>query len=183
MNGPPRPRDPVPPVDPVAASTVVLRDGSAVAVVPMQATDSARLMRFHDTLSRETTYFRFFSIHPELTTQELHRFTHVDHDDREAIVALADDEIVAVARFDRFGDAEAEVAFVVADSWQGKGIGSLLFERLARRAVELGISRFVADTLPHNRRMLAVFRSADLPITERIEEGVLHLTLELSPRG
>jgi RimJ/RimL family protein N-acetyltransferase len=176
------PGEPLQPIDPVAGSSVVLADGSNVAIVPMQATDSARLMRFHGTLSAETTYSRFFSFHPELTSKELDRFTHVDHRDREAIVALAGDEIVGVARFDRMDDAmEAEVAFVVADSWQGRGIGSLLFERLARRAVDTGVTRFVADTLPYNQRMLAVFRHSDLPITERVEEGVVHLTLQLVP--
>lgn len=181
MTEPGVPGGSVPPVDPLAAATEVLRDGSTVAVVPMQTTDSDRLMRFHHTLSEETTYSRFFSIHPELTATELHRFTHVDHVNREAIVALADDEIVAVARFDRFGDRDAEVAFVVADSWQGRGIGSLLFEHLTRRAVAAGVARFVADTLPYNQRMLTLFRHAHLPITERVEEGVVHLTLDLRP--
>ena len=174
------PDGPVPLNEPPVPMTT-LRDGTEVAIVPMQATDSARLMRFHGTLSAETTYARFFSFHPELTSAELERFTHVDHCDREAIVALAEDEIVGVTRFDRFDDvSEAEVAFVVADSWQGRGIGALLFECLVRRAVALGVTRLVADTLPYNRRMLAVFRHADLPITERIEEGVVHLTLDLA---
>lgn len=166
--------------DLLAASTVVLEDGSEVAVVPMQATDSARLMRFHDTLSPETTYSRFFFFHPELSSDEVERFTHVDHRDREAIVAVAGDAIVGVARFDRMDDpTDAEVAFVVADSWQGRGIGSLLFDRLARLAADAGVERLVADTLAHNRRMLAVFRHADLACTERVESGVVHLTLEL----
>lgn len=180
MTEPAGPPEPIPAVDPVAASMVTLRDGSRVAVVPMQPTDSVRLMRFHATLSPETTYSRFFSVHPELSSKELHRFTHVDHHDREAIVALADDEIVAVARFDLLNATDAEVAFVVADSWQGRGIGSLLLGRLARRATEIGVVRFVADTLPTNQRMLTVFRHADLPIWERIEEGVVHLTLSLN---
>lgn len=180
MTEPGGPSDPLPQDDILAADTVVLHDGSEVAIVPMTATDSARLVRFHHTLSNETTYSRFFFFHAELTADELERFTHVDHLDREALVAVAGGEIVAVARFDRLEDAmEAEVAFVVADSWQGRGVGSLLFDRLAHLARTVGISRFVADTLAYNRRMLAVFRHADLPITERVEDGVVHLTLEL----
>ena len=79
------------------------------------------------------------------------------------------------------GGDEAEVAFVVADAWQGRGLGSVLFERLAARARELGISRFVADTLFLNRRMLAVFRATGLPHAERLEGGVVHVVLELDP--
>ena len=132
-----------------------------VEIVAMRPADATRLVRFHHTLSRETTYLRFFSFHPELSTDELYRFTHVDHRDREAVVAVADREIVGVARFDRVDDStDAEVAFVVADSWQGRGLGTRLFEHLARRARDVGIDRFVADTLAHNRPMLAVFHHA-----------------------
>lgn len=161
---------------------MLLRDGSEVAIVPMEATDSARLMRFHGTLSQETTYMRFFFFHPELSESETHHFTHVDHQNREALVVVARDEIVAVARFDRLDEtSDAEVAFVVADSWQGRGIGSLLFDRLARLARERGVTRFVADTLSRNKHMLTVFHRAGLPATERVSDGVVHLTLDLDP--
>jgi RimJ/RimL family protein N-acetyltransferase len=162
--------------------TVALRDGATIEVAAMDARDAARLVRFHSTLSPDTTYLRFFSFHPELQPDELHRFTHVDHHDREALVAVAGGEIVAVGRFDRIGDgSEAEVAFVVADSWQGRGICTVLFEHLAARAREVGVERFVAETLAHNGRMLAVFRHAGLPITESLCRDVVHLTLAVGP--
>jgi GNAT superfamily N-acetyltransferase len=163
---------------------VQLRDGSTIALLPMGPDEEARLVRFHHRLSPETTRRRFFSIHPELSSDELHRFTHVDHVDREAIIAVADGEIVAVARFDRIGGgADAEVAFVVADSWQGRGLGPVLLSRLAERAGQLGVARFVAETLHDNRRMLSVFRHAGYPITERLEDGVVDVTIELSEGG
>jgi RimJ/RimL family protein N-acetyltransferase len=163
---------------------VTLRDGSVVTLVPMAPADAERLVRFHAGLSPQSVYRRFFSFHPELSPDELYRFTHVDHRDREAIVASDGTEIVAVARFDRTPDpAVAEVAFVVADSWQGRGLGSLLFQRLADRARALGLRRFVADTLPENARMLAVFHHAGVPLTSTHSEGVLHLTLELDAGG
>ena len=159
---------------------VQLRDGSTVALLPMGPDEEARLLRFHHRLSPETTRRRFFSVHPELSPNELHRFTHVDHVDREAIIAVADGEIVAVARFDRIGGGpDAEVAFVVADSWQGRGLGPVLLARLAARAGELGVARFVAETLHDNRRMLSVFRQAGFPITERLADGVVDVTIEL----
>jgi len=158
--------------------TVTLRDGTEADLVPMGPGDDVRLLRFHKTLSIETTYLRFFTVHPDLRPDELHRFTHVDHVDREAIVAVVDGEIVGVGRYDRAGD-EAEVAFVVADAWQGRGIGRALFDHLAVRAREVGIDRFVADTLPHNDRMLNVFRHAGLPIRSRYLDGTVHVELEL----
>jgi len=161
---------------------VVLRDGTTVELVPMSPEDAGRLVRFHHTLSADTTYLRFFSVHPELNDRELYRFTHVDHRDREAFVAVVDGEIVAVARFDRLGDgSDAEVAFVVADSWQSRGLGRVMFDQLADRARQLGVRRFAAETLFHNRPMLAVFKHSGLPVTEKVDDGVVHVTIDLGP--
>lgn len=169
------------PVEP-GSGTVTLRDGTSVAVRPMHADDEERLVRFHRTLSGDTTYLRYFSPHPELSSDEVHRFTHVDHRDREAIVAIVDDEIVGVARFDRMQHGpDAEAAFVVADAWQGRGLGSALFTCLAHRAVALGVERFTAETLPRNRRMLAVFTHAGLPHTTSFADGVVDVVIDLTP--
>ena len=146
----------------------------------MRPADVEKLVRFHHSLSPETTYLRFFGFHADLSPSELYRFTHVDHRDREAIIAVVDREIVAVARYDRFeASTDAEVAFVVADSWQGRGLGALLFARLARRAREVGVERFIAETLSQNRPMLAVFRHAGLPVRLRAERDVVHVEIDL----
>ncbi len=168
----------------VDRDVVELRDGTSVRLHPMSAADAAGLLRFHSSLSPRTTYFRFFSVHPSLSDHELHHFTHVDHTDRKAIVATADDEIIGVARFDCMKDPdEAEVAFVVADRWQELGLGTAMFRRLAERAAELGLQRFVAEVLPDNRRMLALFHHAGLPVCSAFRDGVVHLVLDLSTGG
>jgi RimJ/RimL family protein N-acetyltransferase len=160
---------------------VHLGDAMALAVRPIDEADADALVRFHGRLSDETTYLRFFAVHPVLHPNEVERFTHVDHRRREAVVALLDGEIVAVARFDRLGNGDdAEVAFVVADEFQGRGIGSTLLSELVTRARVLGVRRFVAETLPHNRRMLAVFRHSSLPVETRFEDGTVHVVLDLS---
>lgn len=169
-------------VDRVATdgNVIELHDGTTVRLHPMSASDAPGLARFHSTLSPETTYFRFFSVHPLLSEKELYHFTHVDHTVREAIVVTAGDEIVAVARFDRLKDPlEAEAAFVVADSWQELGLGTALFHRLADRAREVGVNRLVAEVLPHNRRMLAVFHHSGLPVRSELRDGEVHLVVEL----
>ena len=168
---------------PPVAEPITLRDGSEITLVPMRPADAERLVRFHAGLSEETVYRRFFSFHPELSPDELHRFTHVDHREREAIVASVGPQIVGVARLDR-DEADptvAEVAFVVADPWQGRGLGSVLFRHLADRARSLGVRRFVADTLRDNGPMLAVFHHAGLPFTSSSSDGVVHLDLVLGP--
>ena len=171
-----------PGADPGPRELVLLRDGTTADLVAMDPADEVRLLRFHGTLSADTTYLRYFSPHPHLSQDELHRFTHVDHQDREAVVALVDDEIVGVARFDRIDHGpEAEVAFVVSDAWQGRGLGTALFRHLVDRAVAAGVQRFTAETLPHNRRMLAVFCHAGLPHTTRFADGVVDVVIDLPP--
>ena len=145
----------------------------------MHRTDAGRLVAFHRRCSIETTRLRFFTVHPELRPEELHRFTHVDHLDREAIVAVVDDEIVGVARYDRTPGGEADVAFVVEDAWQGRGLGALLFEALARCARCAGIDVLTAQTLAENRRMLAVFRHAGHRVRTRFEDGVVDVEIDL----
>jgi RimJ/RimL family protein N-acetyltransferase len=159
---------------------VRMRDGTEVQLHTMSGADADGLLRFHDQLSPETTYLRFFSLHPELSERELEHFTHVDHRDREAIVATIDDEIVAVARFDRVeGTGDAEAAFVVADRWQGQGLGSELLGRLVLRAREVDVHRLVAEVMPHNQRMLDVFHHAGVPASSSFRDGVVHVGLDL----
>lgn len=167
----------------------VLADGAAVHVRPIRPDDAASLVAFHLGLSRETVRMRFFSAHPELTERELHRFTEVDYSERMAFVGVLGGRIIAVGRYDRLPSTdEAEVAFVVADAHQGRGLGSLLLECLALRARACGITRFIADTLPTNRSMLEVFRRAGYVETARYEYGVVRVTLDIgaghnAPRG
>jgi acetyl coenzyme A synthetase (ADP forming)-like protein len=162
------------------AFDALLADGRVVQVRPIEPTDAAPLVQFHESLSRETTRLRFFTPHPYLSEAEVVRFTTVDHHDREALVALADDELIGVARYDReAGSQQAEVAFVVADAWQGGGVASLLLEHLATRARAEGLTSFVADTLPENRRMQRVFIDSGLAPVRTWERGVQHLVMRL----
>jgi len=162
------------------AFDALLTDGRVVQVRPIEPTDADRLLKFHESLSPETTRLRFFAVHPYLNDTELTRFTTVDHHDREALVALVEDALIGVARYDREpGTDEAEVAFVVADAWQGSGVGSLLLEHLAARARTEGVTRFVADTLSENRRMQNVFANSGLAPARSWDRGVEHLVMPL----
>ncbi len=162
---------------------VLLRDGSAAHIRPMRVDDRQRLEDLHNQLSEETIYFRFFAPYPTLSRRDLDRFTDVDHDERVALVVTVADEIVSVVRYDRVrpGAEEAEVAFVVRDDFQGYGLGSILLEHLAVAARERGVTRFVADVLPTNHRMLQVFADAGYAPRTEIEEGVVRLEFAIRP--
>jgi GNAT superfamily N-acetyltransferase len=159
---------------------VRLRDGTIVLIRPIEAGDAPGLVAFHETLSFETIRRRFFGAHPHLSEAEAQRFATVDHHDREALVAELDGELIAVGRYERRpGDATAEVAFVVTDAWQGRGLAPILLQGLAARARIVGITRFVAETLSENRAMLSVFSHSGLPTTTTTSRGVVDVSMKL----
>jgi acyl-CoA synthetase (NDP forming)/GNAT superfamily N-acetyltransferase len=154
---------------------VLLLDGSAARLRPIRPDDADALVAFHSRLSAQTIYRRFFSPRPVLPPKDVERFTNVDYRRRLALVAVIDDEMAAVARYDAVNDDEAEVAFVIEDRHQGRGLGSLLLEHLAAAARERGFHHFVAETLAENRAMLGVFRDAGFEATRTFEDGTVHL--------
>jgi acyl-CoA synthetase (NDP forming)/RimJ/RimL family protein N-acetyltransferase len=160
---------------------VVLRDGSVAHVRPIRPDDAEGLRRFHAGQSDESIYLRFFAPLRVLSDADVHRFTHVDYTDRVALVATMREEIIGIGRFDRIDPRSAEVAFNISDHYQGKGIGSVLLEHLAAIAQELGLTRFTAEVLPQNRKMLAVFSDAGYEVSRRIEDGVVEVGFDIEP--
>jgi len=158
----------------------VLSDGRTIHVRPIEPGDADRLVAFHGRLSPDTIHLRFFTAHPRLNDDEVRRFTTVDGRDRVALVATLHDDIVAVVRYDRAeGSDEAEVAFVVDDAHQGRGIATLLLEHLAAIARHNGIRRFVAETLAENRRMMNVFRAVGFAVQSRMQDGVVDVSFPI----
>lgn len=164
------------------AQDVVLTDGSTVHVRPIERSDGAGLLAFHGRQSRESVYFRYFSPRPHLTDDDIRHLTTVDGIDRMAFVAERDDEILGVARYDRYPDRPvAEVAFFTDDRMSGKGIATLLLEYLAAYGREIGISRFEATVLPSNRRMVRVFQAAGYGASSAYSDGVIEVTFDIEP--
>jgi GNAT superfamily N-acetyltransferase len=156
--------------------TVVLSDGTCCTLRPIRPDDAKLLVVFHEHLSPRSSYLRFFTFHPTLSTTEVERFTSVDYVDRLAFVVQVDGKLVAVGRFERHvGTTEAEVAFVVADDYQYHGLGSLLLDELAQAARARGITTFLADTLSENRAMLGVFRHSGFAVSTTTEYGTVSL--------
>ena len=159
---------------------VVVADGGTVHLRPIRPEDAEALVAFHGALSQRTRYLRYFSAYPRIPDRDLHRFVHVDHHDRVALVAELAGEIIAVGRYERLQDTdEAEVAFVVADAHQGRGIGSVLLEHLAAAAREVGLRRFQAVVLAENTGMIRVFRDAGYETTRHIEYGEVTLEFDV----
>ncbi|GIF10325.1 bifunctional GNAT family N-acetyltransferase/acetate--CoA ligase family protein [Actinoplanes teichomyceticus] len=166
------------------SADVLLADGSAVHLRQIRPEDAPAIVEFHSRMSDRTRYLRYFSPYPRIPERDLQRFVNVDHRDREAFVTVtADGRITSVGRYERLGQdsPEAEVAFVVEDAQQGRGIGSVLLEHLADAAREHGITRFVAEVLPENGGMLRVFGDSGYQVQRRYADGVVHLSFPIAP--
>ena len=105
----------------------------------------------------------------------------MDYRDRLALIVTVGDEMIGVGRYERTGRRTAEVAFLIEDAHQGRGLGQLLLEHLAQAAREHGITRFVAEVLPDNRKMITVFTEAGYKVAREFEDGVIVVEFDIAP--
>ncbi|MEU0060376.1 GNAT family N-acetyltransferase [Streptomyces sp. NPDC006334] len=169
---------------------VVLRDGGTARIRPITVDDAERLVSFYEQVSDESKYYRFFAPYPRLSAKDVHRFTHHDFVDRVGLAATVGGEFIATVRYDRIGADgmpasapadEAEVAFLVQDAHQGRGVASALLEHIGAVARERGIRRFAAEVLPANSKMIKVFTDAGYTQKRSFEDGVVRLEFDLEP--
>lgn len=154
----------------------LLKDGSRLLLRPIKRDDTEAWLAFLSGISPRTKYLRFHSL-PKLTMEDAVRFCTVDYTNTFAFVAEVQgdnrQDIVAIGRYIRLPKkSSAEVAFLIDDSLQGKGIGTKLMEALANVARENGINTFEAEVLAENKEMMTVFRDYGFHITSELQEGV-----------
>ena len=142
-----------------------MRDGAVVHVRPVRPDDEAALVQLFRALSPESRLFRFFSGSTDLMG-EARRAIDVDYRDSFSLVAVAGVErrLIAHAAYYAGRDRRAEIAWVIADDWQGRGLGTLLLAHLAEAAEENGIGPFVAYVLSDNRQMIEMLTESGVPI-------------------
>jgi acetyl coenzyme A synthetase (ADP forming)-like protein len=163
-----------------AAADIALRDGSSVHVRPVQSGDRDAMRAFFEGLSIDSISFRFFGL------ANLDWVTNwsvdVDYADRYALVAAAGPEhaIIAHGAYVRIDAARAEVAFVVADAWQGHGIATIMLGQLAAAAERQGITLFTAGVMPANHRMIQVFRDSGFPVAVHPKDGSIEIEFPTS---
>ncbi|TDQ58901.1 acetyltransferase (GNAT) family protein [Actinomycetospora succinea] len=141
---------------------VALSDGTTVLVRSVEPGDAEELAAGYELLSETSAYQRFFTILPHLSPQQVRFFTQVDHRDHEALGAVVPDtgHGVGIARFIRSDTdpASAELAIVVADDWQRRGVGFQLLRRLLSRAREENVTTISAEVLSDNSAQLGLLR-------------------------
>ncbi len=150
-----------------------------MSVRSLTAADEVELRDFLDGLSVESRWLRFFSAGADLRSAAAYMATLAPERGRGLVATAGDPErIVAHAAYVRDGERRAEVAFEVADGWQGRGVASLLLAHLSALAAEDGIDTFTAVVLPDNHVMIKVFRDSGFAVDVRAQPG--ELCIELS---
>ncbi|ADH85810.1 bifunctional acetyl-CoA hydrolase/transferase family protein/GNAT family N-acetyltransferase [Desulfurivibrio alkaliphilus] len=167
------------------ATTTLLEDGTQVSFRPVHPTDEPRMKDLLYALSRETLYYRFMSASGRFTHKEIKNFVYIDHRKDAAIAGTVPEahgeDIIAVGRY--YLDEKtnrAEVAFVIRDDWQNRGLGKALFKHLVSIAKRNGIAGFTAEVLRDNRRMQAIFNHSGYTVQSRMEDDVYSYHIDFS---
>jgi acyl-CoA hydrolase/GNAT superfamily N-acetyltransferase len=168
---------------PEIRSRFLLDDGTEINVRPIRPTDMPLTKDLFYALSQETIYYRFMSRAKHITHKEIRDFVFIDHRHDTAIVATLPaahgEDIIAIGRY--YLDPttnRAEVAFVVHDKWQNRGIGTFLMRYLVSIAKRHGIGGFTAEVLRDNRAMQTVLNKCGCKVTSKLEEGVYSYQLD-----
>jgi RimJ/RimL family protein N-acetyltransferase len=161
---------------------VALGDGACVRIRPIKPEDESRLVALFERLSPRSVYHRFFTSYRRLPSEWYREFANVDYHARFALVAehVTSDgvKVRGVARWEPDDEPDAvEIALVVEDAWQGRGLGTALLDALLDAARRRGIHRFSADVLAENERMLRLLRKATVVDRSSTSQGVVHLAL------
>jgi GNAT superfamily N-acetyltransferase/acyl CoA:acetate/3-ketoacid CoA transferase beta subunit len=164
-------------------TTRLLEDGTQVTFRPIHPTDEPLMLELFYALSRETIYYRFMSRSKQVPRSEIQNFVFIDHRTDVAIVCTVPEahgeDIIAIGRY--YLDEKsnmAEVAFVVRDDWQNKGIGTFLMKYLTQIAKRNGIRGFAAEVLRDNRAMQRVFHKSDYKVTSAPHDDVYSFVIE-----
>jgi len=159
---------------------ITLRDGTALRLRPIRADDAPRLVEYYGRLSAHTAYQRFFTVMKRLPPDWARLHSAVDYRTQLALLAergpREQPELIAVARYEPTDDPDTvEVAFVVQDAWQGRGLGTTMLEALLAAAAARGITLFRAYVLADNPRMLDLLRRFTDVQEHTLNAGVVEL--------
>ena len=165
-------------------SSWTLKDGTPVTIRPIRPEDEPAMVRFHETLSERSVYLRYFHlINLEQRTQHerLTRICFIDYDREMALVAeTADHEILGVGRLTKIhGSKDAEVAVLISDKWQGRGLGKELLARLLIVGADEKLTRLTADILPDNRSVMRVCEKLGFSLKHSLDDEVVRAEFAL----
>ncbi len=170
-------------------SSWTMKDGGQVTMRPIRPEDEPLMVRFHETLSERSVYLRYFhlmNLEQRTTHERLTRICFIDYDREMALVAVrrnqetGEGEILGVGRLMKIhGTREAEIAVLISDKWQGKGLGKELLSRLVAVAADDKLTHVVADILPDNRAVMRIFEKLGFTLRHSLDDDVVHAEFQL----
>ncbi len=170
-------------------SSWTLTDGTPITVRPIRPEDEPAMVKFHETLSERSVYLRYFhlmNLEQRTTHERLTRICFIDYDREMALVAerrnpeSGESEILGVGRMMKIhGTHEAEIAVLVSDHWQGRGLGRELLSRLQLVAADEKLTRLTADILPDNRGVMRICEKLGFTLKHSLDDEVVHADYRL----
>jgi acetyltransferase len=166
-----------------------MKDGNEVTIRPIRPEDEPALVRFHETLSERTVYLRYFhlmNLEQRIQHERLTRICFIDYDREMALVAerrnpeTGESEILGVGRAMKIhGTTEAEVAVVISDQWQGRGLGKELLARLLIVGADEKLSKLTADILPDNRGIMRICEKLGFTLKHSLDDEVVRAEFKI----
>jgi len=166
-----------------------MKDGAPVTIRPIRPEDEPAMVRFHETLSERTVYLRYFhlmNLEQRTTHERLTRICFIDYDREMALVAerrnpeTGEPEILGVGRMTKLhGTKDAEVAVLISDKYQRRGLGKELLARLMIVGAGENLDRLTADILPDNRDVMRVCEKLGFSLKHSLEDEVVHAEFKL----
>lgn len=168
------------------ATRHTFRDGTELRFRAIRPSDEEEMRRFFYRFSEEAIHFRYFAPVREMPHDRMQEYVNVDYETTLSVVGVSEavppGRVVAEGRYVRAPDRPvAEIAFLVDEEFQGRGVGAFLYRMLARLARDRGVRKFTAAILSSNRRMLAVIERGPFPVTADLADGVYQVTISLEP--
>ncbi len=162
-----------------------LNDGTEIFFRPVKPTDEPALAEMLYSLGSQSVHTRYFTHTMAFPHKDVQKLTNIDYDNELAVVGVvpgpSGEEVVAIAQY--FLDPKtqaAEVAFIVHDEWQAKGMGSFLLDHITQVAIKRGVKRFYAKVLPKNKAMLAIFQHSGHKVTTEFDGDVFSIICDLT---
>jgi acetyltransferase len=166
-----------------------MKDGNPVTIRPIRPEDEPLMVRFHETLSERSVYLRYFhlmNLEQRVTHERLTRICFIDYDREMALVAVrrnpetGESEILGVGRLMKIhGTQEPEIAALISDNWQGRGLGRELLARLLTVASDDKLAKVVADILPDNRGVMRICEKLGFSLKHSLDDEVVRAEFKL----
>jgi len=166
---------------------ITLKDGSKVMLRPIKPSDATLKQHFFYALSKESVKKRFLGSLDLMPLKRIWPYVVIDYDNEMSIVATITEDgsevIIAMGSYSRIPNTDAaEIAFIVRDDWQNKGLGTAMFNYLAEIAKNKGIKRFTAWVLVDNARMMHIFKKSGYPMRYRVEGNLYYVEIDIKKR-